>query len=58
MDHLPIYALARYERELTEYFESKYDDVLKSLREVGKLEDDIVAGLEKGIQEFNEGFQA
>ena len=58
VDHLPIDALARYERELTEYFESKYDDVLKSLREVGKLEDDIVAGLEKGIQEFNEGFQA
>jgi F-type H+-transporting ATPase subunit alpha len=58
VDHLGIPALARYESELIEFFVNKYADVLKSLHEVGKLEDDIVAGLDKGLAEFKEVFQA
>jgi F-type H+/Na+-transporting ATPase subunit alpha len=57
-DELPVGSLARYESELVEYFLSKRAEVLTSLREVGKLEDDIVAGLDAGISEFTAGFQA
>jgi len=58
VDHLSVDILARYEKELIEFFTSKCGDVLKAIREVGKLTDDIVAGLEAGIKQFNEGFQA
>jgi F-type H+-transporting ATPase subunit alpha len=58
VDHLSVNKLARYESELIEFFVNKHSDVLKSVREVGKLEDDIVAGLEKGLAEFTEVFQA
>ena len=51
-------SLARYESELVDFFLSKHASVLTSLKEVGKLDDDIVAGLEAGITEFTEGFQA
>jgi len=58
VDHLPTASLGRYEKEFIEFFQAKYPDVLKSIKEVGKLDDDIIAGLEKGINEFNEAFQA
>ena len=58
VDHLPMARLAAYESELIEFFESKYTGTMDSLREVKKLEDDIVDGLEKGIKEFNASFQA
>jgi F-type H+-transporting ATPase subunit alpha len=58
VDHLPIASLARYESELVDFFASKHADVMTSLRELGKLTDDVVAGLEAGLTQFNEGFQA
>ena len=58
VDHLSMGRLAAYESELIEFFESKYTGTMDSLREVKKLEDDIVSGLEKGIKEFNASFQA
>jgi F-type H+-transporting ATPase subunit alpha len=50
VDHLSVDTLGRYEKELIEFFTSKCGDVLKAIREVGKLTDDIVAGLEAGIK--------
>ena len=58
VDHLPTTSLGRYEKELIEFFQAKHPDVLKAIKEVGKLDDDIIAGLEKGINEFNDAFQA
>ena len=56
VDHLPTTSLGRYEKELIEFFQAKHPDVLKAIKEVGKLDDDIIAGLEKGINEFNDAF--
>jgi hypothetical protein len=41
---------------LIEYFEARHNDVISGLREKAKLTDDLVAGLNKGIEEFTSGF--
>ena len=56
VDEVPTEKLLSYEAGLVEYFEARYDEVLQALRENGKLTDDIVAGLKKGIEEFTSGF--
>ena len=58
VDELPLSKLAEYESGLVEFFESKKKDTMDALREAMKLEDDIVAGLEAGIAEFNASFHA
>jgi F-type H+-transporting ATPase subunit alpha len=58
VDHLPVSKLLEYESALIEFFEANYSGTMDSLREVMKLEDDIVDGLEKGLAEFNASFQA
>jgi F-type H+-transporting ATPase subunit alpha len=58
VDHLEVGTLPRYEGELIEFFTSKCGDVLDAIREGGKLTDDVIAGLEAGIKQFNQGFQA
>jgi F-type H+-transporting ATPase subunit alpha len=58
VDNVSVGALARYESELIEFFRSKHENVLKSIRETGKLTDDLVSTLEAGLNEFNEGFNA
>ncbi|MEE2786650.1 MAG: F0F1 ATP synthase subunit alpha [Myxococcota bacterium] len=58
VDTLPLAKLAEYESGLIEFFESKKKDTMDALREAMKLDDDIVAGLEAGIAEFNASFHA
>ncbi|MGC6416230.1 MAG: F0F1 ATP synthase subunit alpha [Bradymonadia bacterium] len=58
VDDVAVSDLGRYEAELIEYFKAKHESVLNSIREVGKLTDDIVAALESGLNEFNAGFNA
>ena len=58
VDDVPTDKLLAYEAGLVEYFEARYDEVLQGLRENGKLTDDIVASLNKGIEEFTGGFAA
>ncbi len=58
VDDLPTDKLLAYEAGLVEYFEARYDDVLTGIRENGKLTDDIVASLNKGIEDFTGGFAA
>ncbi|MEE2757136.1 MAG: F0F1 ATP synthase subunit alpha [Myxococcota bacterium] len=58
VDNVAVGDLARYESELIEFFRSKHENVLKSIREIGKLTDDLVSSLEAGLNDFNEGFNA
>lgn len=58
VDNVAVGALAKYESELIEFFRNKHEAVLKSIRETGKLTDDLVGTLEAGLNEFNEGFNA
>jgi len=58
VDHVKTSDLGRYESELVEFFRSKYGSTLEELRASKKLDDSVVGGLEKGLKEFNEVFQA
>jgi F-type H+-transporting ATPase subunit alpha len=58
VDALPTSALGRWESQLVDYFRSKYPSQLDALKTGGKLSDEIKAGFDKGIREFNEGFTA
>jgi hypothetical protein len=49
---------ARPLSQLVDYFRSKYPSQLDALKTGGKLSDEIKAGFDKGIREFNEGFTA
>jgi F-type H+-transporting ATPase subunit alpha len=56
VDTIDTSKLLTYEAGLVEYFEARHSDVLSGLREKGKLTDDLVAGLNKGIEDFTGGF--
>ena len=51
-------ALSRYEMELHEYADTHGQDVLKKIREVGKLTDEVKAGLDKLLGDFKQGVKA
>ena len=56
VDEIDTSRLLSYEAGLVEYFEARHGDILTGLREQGKLTDDLIAGLDKGITEFTSGF--
>jgi len=58
VDHIKTGDLARYETELVEFFRAKHGSTLEELRASKKLDESVVSGLENGINEFNEMFQA
>ncbi len=58
VDHIKTSELGRYETELVEFFRDKHGSTLEELRASKKLDESVVSGLEKGINEFNEMFQA
>ena len=58
VDDIKVSDLGRYETELVDFFRSKHNSTLEELRANKKLDESIVNGFEKGINEFNEVFQA
>ena len=56
VDDIDTSRLLSYEAGLVEFFEARHGDILTGLREKGKLTDDLIAGLDKGITEFTSGF--
>ena len=58
VDHIKLSDLSRYERELVEFFHSKHESTFDALRASKKLDETVVSGLEQGLTEFNEVFQA
>ena len=57
VDKLEVSVLGRYEEELYEYAETHGRDVLKQIAEVGKLTDEVKAGLDKLLGDFNQAFK-
>ncbi|MEM3153050.1 MAG: F0F1 ATP synthase subunit alpha, partial [Candidatus Nitrosocaldus sp.] len=57
IDSYPETVLKRYERELYEFFDSKYPDILKDLREKKEITPEIEERLNRALKEFGEVFR-
>ena len=58
LDPLPVAAVARYERELYEFLDSRHAKLLKGIRERGEMTDEIKSGLDAALSAFGEKFAA
>jgi len=58
IDKFPVEAVKRYEEELFTFFESKKPELLKEIKEQGKLGDELEKKLLEGIGEFEKTFSA
>jgi F-type H+-transporting ATPase subunit alpha len=55
LDDVPVEDVLRFEAELHDYF-ARNTKVLDTIRDSGKLEDDVKAELEKGVEAFKKEF--
>ena len=58
LDTLPVSALQKYERELYNFLEAKYPDVLPAIREKRELTDDVTAKIDAALKDFAKIFAA
>ena len=56
IDHVPVEHVQKYEEQFHAFMEDKGSDVLHSLRQEGKLSDEIVEALKSAIEQFNKQF--
>jgi F0F1-type ATP synthase alpha subunit len=54
---MPVKDIQRYCAELKTFFESKYPELFKKIRETGQISDDLKQTIEKGLKELGEAFQ-
>ncbi len=54
LDTIPVEDVSRYEQELYDNFDHLHEDLLKTIRETGKLPDE--KKLQAAIKDFNDGF--
>ena len=57
-DTVPIDAVAAYEKQLFEFVESKYPEILSKLRDEKAISDDLDAKMQQALNEFKDVFQA
>ena len=50
--------VADYEKQMLEFMESKYSEVLKDIKEAGDISEETDGKLKKALDEFQEMFQA
>lgn len=54
---IPVSEISRFEKEFITFMENEYNEVGKSIRETGVLDDNIVAKLEEAIAKFKSKFE-
>jgi len=57
LDKWPESAVAAYEKQMLEFLDSKYADVLNAVKEAGDISDETDGKLRKALDEFQEMFQ-
>ena len=57
LDDIPVADIKRYEKEILEYFEVKYNDVLETIKKEKQLLDSTVDSIKKAAEEFNAVFK-
>jgi F-type H+-transporting ATPase subunit alpha len=56
MDDLPVDKVREFEAGLLDHMRTRHAEVGETIRETGKLEDDTVERLKKGVEEFKSSF--
>jgi len=57
LDEWPEEAVADYEKQMLEFLESKYSDILSEIKEKGALSDELQEKMKKALDEFKGMFQ-
>ncbi len=57
LDEWPVEAAAEYEKQMLEFMESKYADLLKEIRDENQISDELEEKLKKALDEFKSVFQ-
>lgn len=57
LDHLPVEAVRRYERELYEFVETRYPGVLKEIEDKKEIDQELKKKLDRLLKEFGEVFK-
>ena len=55
--YIPVYAILRFEKDLFDYVETKYPEILNSIRETKELKEDMEQKLVKAIEECKASFK-
>lgn len=56
VDEYPVSVIQRYEKELLSFVENRYSDLLKEIRDKGKMDDDLENRLKSAVEQFKEQF--
>ena len=57
LDEWPVEAVAEYEKQMLEFMESKYADLLKQIKDENEISDELEEKLKKALDEFKSSFQ-
>ncbi|MBW1798545.1 MAG: F0F1 ATP synthase subunit alpha [Deltaproteobacteria bacterium] len=57
LDEWPVEAVTDYEKQMLEFLESKYSDILSEIKEKGAISDELEAKMKKALDEFKGAFQ-
>jgi len=52
LDSIPLYDVKRFEKEVLEYFEVKYNQVFETIKKEKQLSDQIISEIQKAANEF------
>lgn len=57
LDKWPEASVARYEKQMLEFMDSKYSEILKGIKETGDISEETDGKLRKALDEFEDMFQ-
>jgi len=57
LDEWPVEAVTDYEKQMLEFLESKYSDILSEIKEKGAISDELEEKMKKALDEFKGAFQ-
>jgi len=58
IDGYPVDALAKYEKEMFNFIENRHPEILKTIKEQKKIDDNLEAMIKKALDEFKAEFKA
>ncbi len=57
LDEWPVEVISEYEKEMLEFLETKYSEILNEIKETGDISDEVDQKLKKALDEFRNVFQ-